>query len=99
VLWGCPVIVAQNTAVSDTYRDIGDSIGRYSGILIPGIGGIDRKTAPPLQTCTRYQRSRTESAFRARSACWARWSAGSRPRQKAGGGPFGSSRGCARLCS
>jgi hypothetical protein len=44
VLWGCPVIVAQNTTVSDTYRGIGDSIGRYSGILIPGIGGIDRKT-------------------------------------------------------
>jgi len=41
---GYPVIVAQNTAVSDTYRGIGDSIGRYSGILIPGIGGIDRKT-------------------------------------------------------
>lgn len=31
--------------VSDTYRGIGDIIGRYSGILIPGIGGIDRKTA------------------------------------------------------
>jgi len=44
VLRGCPVIVAQNTTVSDTYRGIGDSIGRYSGILIPGIGGIDRKT-------------------------------------------------------
>ena len=28
----------------DTYWGIGDSIGRYSGILIPGIGGIDRKT-------------------------------------------------------
>jgi hypothetical protein len=36
--------VAQNTTVSDTYRGIGDSIGRYSGILIPGIGSIDRKT-------------------------------------------------------
>jgi hypothetical protein len=45
VLWGCPVIVAQNTTVSDMYWGIGDSIGRYSGILIPGIGGIDRKTA------------------------------------------------------
>jgi hypothetical protein len=44
VLRGYPVTVAQNTAVSDTYRGIGDSIGRYSGILIPGIGGIDRKT-------------------------------------------------------
>jgi len=37
-------MVAQNTAVLDTYWGIGDSIGRYSGILIPGIGGIDRKT-------------------------------------------------------
>ena len=37
--------MAQNTTVLDTYRGIGDSIGRYSGILIPGIGGIDRKTA------------------------------------------------------
>ena len=42
---GCPVTVAQNTAVSDTYWGIGDNIGRYSGILILGIGGIDRKTA------------------------------------------------------
>ena len=45
MLRGCPVTVAQNTTVSDTYRGIGDSIGRYSGILILGIGGIDRKTA------------------------------------------------------
>jgi len=30
---GYPIIVAQNTAVSDTYQGIGDSIG-----------GIDRKT-------------------------------------------------------
>ena len=36
--------MAQNTIVSDTYRGVGDSIGRYSGILIPGIGGINRKT-------------------------------------------------------
>ena len=33
VLWGCSVIVAQNTTVLDMYRGIGDSIG-----------GIDRKT-------------------------------------------------------
>ena len=42
---GGPVTVAQNTIVLDTYRGIGNSIGRYSGILIPGIGGIDCKTA------------------------------------------------------
>jgi hypothetical protein len=45
------VIVAQNTTVSDTYRGIGDSIGRYSGILIPGIGGIDRKTGRMRVAC------------------------------------------------
>jgi hypothetical protein len=56
VLWGCPVIVAQNITVSDTYRGIGDSIGRYSGILIPGIGGIDRKTgiSSVLPRCSYY---------------------------------------------
>jgi hypothetical protein len=31
--------------VSDTYRGIGKSIGRYLGILILGIGGIAAKPA------------------------------------------------------